>query len=86
MVLKYQRKNGSLFNSPSTTAAAFTHLQNSGCLSYLHSLLDKFGDAGPSLHTCLYSLLCSFSYISDFSDSYSVIFDFDFFQFLQFIL
>ncbi|KAK2654428.1 hypothetical protein Ddye_014284 [Dipteronia dyeriana] len=29
MVMKYQRKNGSLFNSPSTTAAALTHhLQN----------------------------------------------------------
>ncbi|KAJ0042981.1 hypothetical protein Pint_18084 [Pistacia integerrima] len=26
MVMKYQRKNGSLFNSPSTTAAALTHL------------------------------------------------------------
>ncbi|KAI5334173.1 hypothetical protein L3X38_024306 [Prunus dulcis] len=26
--MKYQRKNGSLFNSPSTTAAAFTHLKN----------------------------------------------------------
>ena len=53
MVFKYQRKNESLFNSPSTTAAAFTHLKNSGCLSYLQSLLDKFGDAGPSLHPCL---------------------------------
>uniref|UniRef100_A0A2N9J246 ent-kaurene synthase n=1 Tax=Fagus sylvatica TaxID=28930 RepID=A0A2N9J246_FAGSY len=59
MVLKYQRKNGSLFNSPSTTAAAFTHLQNSGCLSYLHSLLDKFGDAVPTVYPLdIYTRLC----------------------------
>ncbi|KAK2972060.1 hypothetical protein RJ640_005080 [Escallonia rubra] len=45
MVMKYQRKNGSLFNSPSTTAAALTHLKNDGCLNYLCSLLEKFGNA-----------------------------------------
>ena len=33
-----------------------------------------------------YGLLCIFSYISDISDSYLVIFNFNFFQFLQFIL
>ena len=33
-----------------------------------------------------YSLLCIFSYISDLSDSYLVIFNIIFFQFLQFIL
>lgn len=41
MVMKYQRKNGSLFNSPSTTAAAFTHLNNAGCLNYLTHPLRK---------------------------------------------
>ncbi|KAL0009501.1 hypothetical protein SO802_011003 [Lithocarpus litseifolius] len=59
MVFKYQRKNGSLFNSPSTTAAAFTHLKNSGCLSYLQSLLDKFGDAVPTVYPLdIYTCLC----------------------------
>ncbi|KAM4080354.1 hypothetical protein ACJW30_11G009100 [Castanea mollissima] len=59
MVLKYQRKNGSLFNSPSTTTAAFTHLKNSGCLSYLQSLLDKFGDAIPTVYPLvIYARLC----------------------------
>ena len=78
MVLKYQRKNGSLSNSPSTTAAAFTHLKNSGCLSYLQSLLDKFGDAvSPS--TLVYSFLCIFSNISNFSNSYLDILNFNFF-------
>ncbi|KAI5334141.1 hypothetical protein L3X38_024274 [Prunus dulcis] len=43
--MKYQRKNGSLFNSPSTTAAAFTHLKNPSCLTYLRTLLEKFGNA-----------------------------------------
>ncbi|KAH9646270.1 Ent-kaur-16-ene synthase [Citrus sinensis] len=50
MVMKYQRKNGSLFNSPSTTAAALTHFHNAGCLHYLSSLLEKFGNAVPTVH------------------------------------
>ncbi|XP_062024225.1 ent-kaur-16-ene synthase, chloroplastic-like [Rosa rugosa] len=50
MVMKYQKKNGSLFNSPSTTAAAFTHLNNAGCLSYLRSLIEKFGSAVPMIY------------------------------------
>ncbi|XP_040361761.1 ent-kaurene synthase, chloroplastic isoform X3 [Rosa chinensis] len=50
MVMKYQKKNGSLFNSPSTTAAAFTHLNNAGCLSYLRSLIEKFGSAVPTIY------------------------------------
>lgn len=49
MVMKYQRKNGSLFNSPSTTAAALTHFHNAGCLHYLSSLLEKFGNAGSHM-------------------------------------
>ncbi|CAI0374038.1 unnamed protein product [Linum tenue] len=35
MVMKYKRKNGSLFNSPSTTAVAFSHLRDPDCLRYL---------------------------------------------------
>lgn len=46
--IKLQRKNGSLFNSPSATAAAYTHLKNAGCLKYLHSVLDKYGNSGNS--------------------------------------
>jgi len=48
MIMKHQRKNGSLFNLPSTSAAALTHLQNAGCLRYLKLVLEKFGDAGYS--------------------------------------
>ncbi|KAD4982752.1 hypothetical protein E3N88_19423 [Mikania micrantha] len=50
MVKKYQMKNGSVFNSPSATAAAFISNQNSGCLNYLTSLLDKFGNAVPTVY------------------------------------
>ena len=46
MVMKYQKKNGSLLNSPSTTAAVLTWLQNSTCREYLNSTLKIFGNAG----------------------------------------
>ncbi|KAK9266673.1 hypothetical protein L1049_005509 [Liquidambar formosana] len=59
MIMKYQRTNGSLFNSPATTAAAVTHLQNSGCLSYLGSLLNTFGSAVPTVYPLdIYTRLC----------------------------
>ncbi|KAI3456651.1 hypothetical protein Pfo_013314 [Paulownia fortunei] len=59
-VMKYQRTNGSLFNSPSTTAAAFIGLPNSGCLNYLHSALKKFGNAVPAVYPLdIYSQLCT---------------------------
>ncbi|XP_011014299.1 PREDICTED: ent-kaur-16-ene synthase, chloroplastic [Populus euphratica] len=50
MAMKYQRKNGSLFNSPSTTAAAFIHIQDAECLRYIRSLLQKFGNAVPTIY------------------------------------
>ncbi|GMH02876.1 hypothetical protein Nepgr_004715 [Nepenthes gracilis] len=49
MVMAYQRKNGSLLNSPSTTAAALSHLENSGCHDYLSSVLQQFGNAVPTV-------------------------------------
>nr|ASP43414.1 kaurene synthase-like protein 3 [Tripterygium regelii] len=59
MVMKYQRKNGSLFNSPSTSAAALSHLGNAGCFHYINSLVAKFGNAVPTVHPSdKYALLC----------------------------
>ncbi|KAM7502391.1 hypothetical protein LguiB_001295 [Lonicera macranthoides] len=57
---KYQRKNGSLFNSPATTAAALSHhLQDAGCHNYIHTLLDKFGNAVPTVYPLdIYLRLC----------------------------
>ncbi|MED6113876.1 hypothetical protein PIB30_074926 [Stylosanthes scabra] len=57
--LKYQRKNGSLFNSPATTAAAFYQLKNADCLNYLQSVLEKFGHAVPTIYPLdIYARLC----------------------------
>ncbi|CAN6689101.1 unnamed protein product [Malus baccata var. baccata] len=50
LVMKYQRRNGSLFNSPATTASAFTHLKNADCLKYIRTLLEKFGNAVPTVY------------------------------------
>ncbi|XP_054814535.1 ent-kaur-16-ene synthase, chloroplastic-like [Prosopis cineraria] len=50
MAMKFQRNNGSLFNSPAATAAAYTHLNDAHCLDYLVSLLDKFENAVPTIH------------------------------------
>ncbi|KAL8147274.1 ent-kaurene synthase-like 1 isoform X1 [Apium graveolens] len=59
MVLKFQRKNGPLFDSPSTTAASLSHIQNTGCLNYLTQLLEKFGDAVPTVYPSdIYTRLC----------------------------
>lgn len=45
-IMKFRRNNGSLFNSPSTTAAACIFHHNAGCLDYLNSALKMFGNAG----------------------------------------
>lgn len=59
MVMKHQRKNGSLFNSPSTTAASLNHIQNIGCLNYLSHVLEKFGNAVPTVYPLdIYAHLC----------------------------
>ncbi|XP_051125271.1 ent-kaurene synthase TSP4, chloroplastic isoform X1 [Andrographis paniculata] len=58
-IMKYQRKNGSLFNSPSATAAAFIGLPNDGCLRYLRSALKEFGNAVPAVYPLdIYLKLC----------------------------
>jgi ent-kaurene synthase len=49
-VMMFQRKNGSLFNSPSTTAAALIHDYSDQALQYLNFLVGKFGGAGVLLH------------------------------------
>ncbi|KAK6930393.1 Terpene synthase, metal-binding domain [Dillenia turbinata] len=49
-IMNYQRKNGSLFNSPSTTAAALIHLHDTNCLNYLQMLLKKYEDGVPTIY------------------------------------
>uniref|UniRef100_A0A0E0MFE5 Uncharacterized protein n=1 Tax=Oryza punctata TaxID=4537 RepID=A0A0E0MFE5_ORYPU len=58
-VMAYQRKNGSLFNSPSTTAASAIHSCNDRALDYLVSLTSKFGGPVPAIYPDnVYSQLC----------------------------
>lgn len=46
MIKNEQRSNGSIFNSPATTAAALIHLRDDKCFEYLQSLLKTYGKAG----------------------------------------
>ncbi|XP_051222832.1 ent-kaur-16-ene synthase, chloroplastic isoform X3 [Lolium perenne] len=48
-VMKFQRKNGSLFNSPSTTAAALIYSYDDKALQYLNLLVTKLGSAVPTV-------------------------------------
>ncbi|KAL6640143.1 hypothetical protein ACP70R_021992 [Stipagrostis hirtigluma subsp. patula] len=52
-VLTYQRKNGSLFNSPSATAAVAIHCHNANALKYLELLARKFGSSCVTVQHCL---------------------------------
>ncbi|CAN1223525.1 Ent-kaur-16-ene synthase, chloroplastic [Linum perenne] len=45
MLRNHQRRNGSLFNSPSTTAAALLHLNDDKSLAYLDSILATYKNA-----------------------------------------
>ncbi|XP_037480705.1 ent-kaur-16-ene synthase, chloroplastic-like [Triticum dicoccoides] len=59
-VMKFQRKNGSLFNSPSTTAAALIHNFDDKALQYLNLLVSKFGGSVyPTNIHCQLSLVDS---------------------------
>ncbi|PUZ48859.1 hypothetical protein GQ55_7G279600 [Panicum hallii var. hallii] len=49
-VMKFQRKNGSLFSCPSTTAVALIHKYNDQAHQYLNSLVSEFGGAVPAVY------------------------------------
>ena len=44
----YQRKNGSFFNSPATTAAAAIHSNNDRARDYLDTVVAKFDCSGTN--------------------------------------
>jgi ent-kaurene synthase len=52
-VMKFQMKNGSLFNSPATTAAALIYCYDEKALQYLNLLVSKFGSAGAAMYLSL---------------------------------
>uniref|UniRef100_A0A0E0CM96 Uncharacterized protein n=1 Tax=Oryza meridionalis TaxID=40149 RepID=A0A0E0CM96_9ORYZ len=58
-VMAYQRKNGSIFNSPSATAATIIHGHNYSSLAYLDFVTSKFGGPVPVMYPQnAYSQLC----------------------------
>ncbi|WVZ74936.1 hypothetical protein U9M48_023050 [Paspalum notatum var. saurae] len=81
-VLTYQRKNGSLFNSPSATAALAIHSYNANALKYLEFLGNKFVSSAPAayplnLHTqlCTVDMLENMGISSHFSSEINSILD-----------
>ena len=50
VVMKFQRKNGSLFNSPSATAAALIYNYDDKALQYLNLLVGKFSGSGGTMY------------------------------------
>ncbi|KAJ3693507.1 hypothetical protein LUZ60_008987 [Juncus effusus] len=50
VIMKYQRANGSLFNSPSATAALLLQNYDSKALDYLYSLVKQFGPSVPTIY------------------------------------
>ncbi|KAH7654576.1 Ent-kaurene synthase protein [Dioscorea alata] len=69
-IMKYQKNNGSLFNSPSTTAAAMIYSQNAKALEYLCSLEQKFGDSVPTSYpVSMHGQLCSIDNFEKFGIS-----------------
>ncbi|KAG8375406.1 hypothetical protein BUALT_Bualt10G0096800 [Buddleja alternifolia] len=58
-VLTQKRSNGSLFNSPATTAAALIHCHDDKCSDYLHSALKTYKTWVPTIYpTDIYTRLC----------------------------
>ncbi|KAG8043418.1 hypothetical protein GUJ93_ZPchr0458g22360 [Zizania palustris] len=53
--MKFQRENGSLFDSPSTTAAVLVHNYDAKAIQYLESVLERFGS--PVYHKVMHSQL-----------------------------
>uniref|UniRef100_A0ACD5VB63 Uncharacterized protein n=1 Tax=Avena sativa TaxID=4498 RepID=A0ACD5VB63_AVESA len=49
-VMKFQRKNGSLFNSPSLTAASVIYNYDEKALQYLNLVVSHFGSAVPTVY------------------------------------
>ncbi|XP_075103043.1 cis-abienol synthase, chloroplastic-like isoform X2 [Nicotiana tabacum] len=50
-LMTYQKKNGSLFNSPATTAAALIfHCNDDKCLGYINSILKQHKNWVPTIY------------------------------------
>ncbi|NP_001389354.1 ent-kaur-16-ene synthase, chloroplastic isoform 2 [Oryza sativa Japonica Group] len=60
-IMMFQRKNGSFFNCPSTTAATLVNHYNDKALQYLNCLVSKFGSAVPTVYPL--NIYCQLSWV-----------------------
>ncbi|EYU22004.1 hypothetical protein MIMGU_mgv1a018573mg [Erythranthe guttata] len=59
VISEHQRSNGSLFNSPATTAAALIHSRDEKCFEYLISVLKASNGRVPTIYPMdIYTRLC----------------------------
>nr|UVC58057.1 KSL3 protein [Isodon rubescens] len=59
IIQKHQSRNGSLFNSPATTAAAAIHCRDHKCFDYLISVVNKCNGWAPTVYPMdIYARLC----------------------------
>ena len=56
-IMMFQRKNGSLFNCPSSTACAFANYHDDNALQFLQSLVNKFDGVGEFVYILLLPIL-----------------------------
>ncbi|KAJ1279647.1 hypothetical protein BS78_04G170200, partial [Paspalum vaginatum] len=87
-VLTYQSKNGSLFNSPSATAALAIHSHNTNALQYLEFLGNKFVSSAPAAYPlnsqlCMIDMLETMGISSHFSFEINSILDMTYRSILQ---
>ncbi|XP_015692219.1 ent-kaur-16-ene synthase, chloroplastic isoform X2 [Oryza brachyantha] len=60
-IMMFQRKNGSFFNCPSTTAATLINHYDNKALEYLNLLVSKFGSAVPPVYPL--NIYCQLSWV-----------------------
>ncbi|KAF0894041.1 hypothetical protein E2562_033920 [Oryza meyeriana var. granulata] len=60
-IMMFQRKNGSFFNCPSTTAATLVNHYDDKALQYLNLLVSKFGSAVPIAYPL--NIYCQLSWV-----------------------
>jgi ent-kaurene synthase len=62
-VRKFQRKNGSLFNSPSATAALLIHKYDVKAMQYLYLLVSRFCGSGGDAYLSMSRIFTGIGYI-----------------------
>ncbi|KAF3339808.1 ent-kaur-16-ene synthase [Carex littledalei] len=81
-IMKFQRANGSVLNSPSTTAYVLTQCYDDKAFNYVSSLLQQVGSTVPAIypmemhsHLCMVDTLQNIGIARFFSDEIKIILD-----------